>query len=313
MATGQISTLNHDNGSVTLTPKGLIGNTNHINDTTNVALGGGALKSSISGNFNIAIGFIALKLNTTGSANSANGYYALYSNVSGNYNTANGYNAFGSNTMGDFNTATGGYALPANKTGSNNTVDGYLAGFAIITGSNNTLIGANSNTSGDFTNATALGASAIVDAPNKVRIGNDNVTVIEGQVAWSQPSDRRLKENIIYTSRLGLDFINRLQTVSYNYRVDSSKTRCDGFIAQDIEQVIQSLGVPFSGLKKSINGTYSLAYSDFIIPLVNAVKEQQKQIDVLIKQNQGLEELLKRLAILEEAQKEKVTKLSTKN
>lgn len=30
--------------------------------------------------------------------------------------------------------------------------------------------------------------------------------------------------------------------------------------------------VPFSGLKKSDDGTYSLAYPDFVMPLVNAVK-----------------------------------------
>lgn len=31
---------------------------------------------------------------------------------------------------------------------------------------------------------------------------------------------------------------------------------------------------------------YSLAYSDFVMPLVNAVKEQQEQINDLKKQNQ---------------------------
>lgn len=64
--------------------------------------------------------------------------------------------------------------------------------------------------------------------------------------------------------------------------------RHDGFIAQDIEKVMADLGVPFSGLKKSDDGTYSLAYSDFVMPLVNAVKEQQKEIEELKKQVQAL-------------------------
>jgi hypothetical protein len=81
-----------------------------------------------------------------------------------------------------------------------------------------------------------------------------------------------------------LDFIKKLQTVSYNYIADNSKTRYDGFIAQDIERVMNDLGVPFSALKKSDDGTFSLAYSDFVMPLVNAVKEQQQQIADLKKQ-----------------------------
>ena len=52
--------------------------------------------------------------------------------------------------------------------------------------------------------------------------------------------------------------------------------------------MIQELNIPFSGLKKSVDGTYSLAYSDFVMPLVNAVKDQQVQIEELKKQNQLL-------------------------
>ncbi len=110
-----------------------------------------------------------------------------------------------------------------------------------------------------------------------IRIGDCNVTVIEGQVAWSNPSDKRLKENIVYTGRLGLDFINCLQTVFYSYKADQSKTRYDGFIAQDVEQVMNGIGVHFSGLKKANDGTYSLAYSDFVMPLVNSVKELKQK------------------------------------
>lgn len=121
-----------------------------------------------------------------------------------------------------------------------------------------------------------------------MRIGNESVTSIEGRVAYSFTSDRRLKENIVYTSRLGLNFINRLQTVSYSYISDKTHVRHDGFIAQDVEQVMTDLGLPFSGLKKSDDGTYSLAYSDFVMPLVNAVKEQQTKIEKLEKQVETL-------------------------
>jgi hypothetical protein len=175
-------------------------------------------------------------------------------------------------------------ALYFNKAGTYNVAVGRQAGNGIVDSSYNTFVGSLTAATADVTNATAIGYGATVDASNKVRIGNAGVTVIEGQVPWSNPSDRRLKENIIYTPRLGLSFINRLQTVSYNYKADKTKIRYDGFIAQDIEKVMQELNLPFSGLKKSDEGTYSLAYSDFVIPLVNATKEQQQQIDNLEKQ-----------------------------
>ena len=48
---------------------------------------------------------------------------------------------------------------------------------------------------GNLNNATAIGANAIVNASNKVRLGNASVTVIEGQVAFTFPSDKTKKEN----------------------------------------------------------------------------------------------------------------------
>lgn len=179
--------------------------------------------------------------------------------------------------------------IPLYRTGTYNTAIGYGSGGKAHAASRCTYIGYAADS--DFQsldNATAIGFYARVNTSNKVRIGNEEVTSIEGQIAWSYPSDRRLKENIIYTSALGLNFINRLQTVSYNYIADKTHVRHDGFIAQDVEQVMKDLGVPFSGLKKSDDGTYSLAYSDFVMPLVNAVKEQQTKIERLEKQVEAL-------------------------
>lgn len=108
----------------------------------------------------------------------------------------------------------------------------------------------------------------------------------------------------MYTNRLGLEFIKKLQTVSYNYIADNTKTRYDGFIAQDIEKVMNELGVPFSALKKSDDGTLSLAYSDFVIPMVNAIKEQQKIIErvenQLINQKEEITTLRKIIEKLQE-------------
>jgi hypothetical protein len=48
---------------------------------------------------------------------------------------------------------------------------------------------------GSLTNATAIGSEAIVNASNKIRLGNDSVTVIEGKVAFTASSDKTKKEN----------------------------------------------------------------------------------------------------------------------
>jgi len=77
-----------------------------------------------------------------------------------------------------------------------NTSPGTGALQTNTTGDNNTAIGSGADVSaGNLTNATAIGAGAEVDASNKIRLGNEDVTVIEGQVAFSSISDKTLKEN----------------------------------------------------------------------------------------------------------------------
>jgi hypothetical protein len=48
---------------------------------------------------------------------------------------------------------------------------------------------------GNLVNATAIGAGALVNASNKIRLGNSGVTVIEGQVPFTSSSDKTKKEN----------------------------------------------------------------------------------------------------------------------
>lgn len=64
-------------------------------------------------------------------------------------------------------------------------------------------------------NATAVGSGAIVNASNKIRLGNA-VTVVEGPVAYTV-SDGRFKNNISENDVEGLDFIKLLRPVVYNF------------------------------------------------------------------------------------------------
>jgi hypothetical protein len=277
----------------------------------NTAVGSKALFSSQSGPRNTAIGHNALRDLETGFANTAVGAFSLAFSVGGNSNTAVGLNTLRS-TNGEENTAVGKDALANSTGGSFNTGIGSETLGSNSGGTYNTALGANANvSSGNLTNATALGANAIVNASNKVRIGNSGVTVIEGQVAYSFPSDARFKYNI-QPNVPGLDFIKKLQPVTYYFdeqklaeynktgiintspikpaTFSNEKQLHTGFLAQDVEKLAKELGYSFDGVHVPVNDKdhYSLAYSQFIMPLVKAVQEQQeiiqnqqKQIDEL--------------------------------
>ncbi|AWW00348.1 tail fiber domain-containing protein [Arcticibacterium luteifluviistationis] len=272
---------------------------NNTTGVTNTAIGNYVLYSNQTGTHNSGTGNLALYANTTGIRNTALGNATLFRSIDKDYSTAVGnFALYYSNAEG--NTATGAFALRNVTTGTYNTANGVNAGLSLLTGGSNTFLGYGSDvTTNAISHSVAIGANAKVNASFKVRIGDENISVIEGQVAWSNPSDRRLKESILYTSRLGLDFINGLKTVTYNYISDKNKIRYDGFIAQDIEKLMSELAVPFSGLKRSDDGMLSLAYSDFVMPLVNAIQEQQKEIEALKAELAETNELKYRLEQLE--------------
>ena len=180
--------------------------------TGNTAGGTGALANT-TGDSNTGFGFDALNTNTTGERNTASGNESLYSNTQGASNTATGMVALTSNTTGDRNTAVGDSALGNNDTGERNTASGVAALVFNTTGDRNTAVGDAAlagNTTGSYntaigeeadvlfnnlTTATAIGYGALVDASNKIRLGNGSVSVIEAPVRVTTPSDRTKKEN----------------------------------------------------------------------------------------------------------------------
>jgi hypothetical protein len=255
----------------------------------NTAFGQNSSSSLIAGGVNnTSFGYRALTANTTGDENTAIGYNALPSNTTSNYNTAVGKSALftqgGTNVNGS-NTAIGYHTLYENTTGYFNTSLGYLAGagggsvVGNTTGFNNTFIGANSGpTANNFSNATAIGAGTTVNASNKIRLGNASVTVIEGQVSFSNTSDRRFKQNI-KEIEYGLDFIKKLKPVSYNMKSQDDRLNW-GFIAQDVEELVGTNNAVLTVGEDSLR-TLSLRYTDFIAPMVKAIQEQQLEIEQL--------------------------------
>lgn len=269
-----------------------------FNNTTgyrNTANGEGALYSNTTGVYNTAVGELSL-WNNTGSYNTANGAYALTRIKNGLFNTASGfyahYGGWPAVEGTSYNTTNGAYSL-YNNTGAGNTANGAFSLYDNTTGSYNTAIGYNARTaSGGLVNATAIGFSANVSASNYVRIGNANVTQIGGQVAWSNLSDKRNKEDIADYSH-GLDFITKLRPVTFKFKSDATKATHSGFIAQEVE----ATNIPFYGLNKPANKDdfYSLSYAEFVVPLVNSVKELKAENDKLKVDGNDLRIRLERL------------------
>ena len=276
-----------------------MGGTGLHDGETNTAIGASSLSENTRGESNTATGADALAANTTGDANTATGAGSLESNTRGFENTAigvdcltenndgdactaAGFESLASNTSGNHNTAYGHGSLDSITSGDDNTAVGYSAGHTIrASSSHNTFLGSLADAVSDanyLTNATAIGASAKVDASNHVRIGNTLVTQIGGHVGWTNHSDARLKTDI-RDLELGLDFVLDLRPVAFTLIAGDGRTDM-GFIAQDVEAVLGD-GYGVLGIGGDEERTLSLRYTDLIAPLVKAVQEQQVEIEGL--------------------------------
>jgi hypothetical protein len=203
----------------------------------NTATGVSALRANTEGVNNTATGRRALGANTTGQGNTAMGVEALFNNTDGISNTATGVQALFNNRGGIVNTATGRNALRNNTTGNDNTAMGAEALTNNMTGDRNTAVGFDADVTSEktVTNATAIGAGASVDESNKVRLGNDKVTVIEGQVGFTSSSDARRKENFLPMDREEtLRKLSQLTVGSWNFKgQDPTRFRHYGPNAQE--------------------------------------------------------------------------------
>lgn len=229
--------------------------------------------------------------NTLGELNSAFGAWSLKNNIDGARNTAVGTGSLYYNTSGQGNTALGYYA-GAGTSGANFN---YC-----------TFLGASTYIAVSRTNVTTLGSliqDAQISGSNQIALGSTAISSIRAQVSGiTAYSDARYKVNVKEDIG-GLNFITKLRPVSYNVKpselhkiwgtpdsiinkIDHSEIeqiRYAGFIAQEVEKAAMQSGFSFTGIDipKNDKETYALRYVDFIMPLVKAVQEQQKQIEEL--------------------------------
>ena len=101
---------------------------------------------------------------------------------------------------------------------------------------------------------------------------------------YATSSDRRLKD-ITGTAR-GLEVINALNPVAYNWKVDGSAD--EGLIAQEVESIVPN-ATHVSKADDDSNGMYSMDYSKLVVHLIAGMKEQQTIIDDLKSRIETLE------------------------
>jgi hypothetical protein len=154
----------------------------------NTAFGSFALYSNQAGELNTAVGAYALHLNL-GGENTALGEQALVANITGSDNTAAGLQALANNDDGGSNAAFGEYALFDNTSGNFNTAVGDNSGGGITgTSSSNTFLGFSaSNSVNPITNATAIGAHAIVGENNALILGGTGKTSVAVGIGTATP------------------------------------------------------------------------------------------------------------------------------
>lgn len=143
------------------------------------------------------------------------------------------------------------------------------------------------------TSATGVGGAWYPSTNNSYSLGKTSAdggparqwSNVYSQNALSQTSDERSKENIS-NSDLGLEFINKLRPVKYQFIDNTSKRYHFGLIAQEVKEVIDDLNIDdFGGwLLDDINdpdsGQY-LRYDEFIAPLIKAVQELTARVKAL--------------------------------
>ncbi len=286
---------------------------------SNTAIGGAALGANITGNNNMALGGGALGSNTAGNSNTAIGANPLNSNTTGSNNMAVGGAALFSNTTGGSNTASGDSALSNNTTGSGNTAVGHTAGATgaggngNTTGSNNTFIGYHSGTGTptQLTNASAIGANALVSASNALVLGDSVVSVgigteapvtklqvvgdirvgtsgsngciqdfTGGPIAGTCSSDVRLKRDLQPFGPVLQNLIH-LQPVSWEWEAVEhpeyhfGPRRSSGLVAQDVEKVFPNL------VSVDDRGYKAVNYSEVPLLLLQAMRELKAENDRL--------------------------------
>lgn len=161
-------------------------------------------------------------------------------------------------------------------------------------------------TLGKYTGASSYTSWVLINKEGKVGIGTTSPTSVlsvngtadkPGGGSWGTFSDRRVKKDIT-DFKDGLNVIAKLNPVTYRYNERSGYKDLNkeyvGFIAQDVESTAPYMVNIIDDTKKSgLKDKRELDESALTKILVNAIKEQQREIEKLGK---DIEELKKKVS-----------------
>ncbi|MFK7951104.1 MAG: tail fiber domain-containing protein, partial [Saprospiraceae bacterium] len=253
---------------------------------------------SNNGRQNNFIGASAGYSNTTGYQNVFIGNETGYNNTIGNDNIFIGHEVGYNTTKGENNVYIGDQAGYNNITGNSNVLLGNRSGYN-ETGSNKLYI-ENSNTSSPLIYGEFDNNEIVINGNNTHNTSNYTFYVngtAGGSSAWNNSSDRRLKENI-QTVDNALDKITQMRGVTYEWKDGREAGSRLGFIAQEVEDILPQV--------VDTTGDYrTMQYAPITAVLVEAVKEQQAQIESLKAENATLKAQVNTIA----AQNQKIAEL----
>lgn len=293
-----------------------------LNGERNIFIGESAGHSITDGSWNNFIGYQSGYENSTGGYNNFIGYQSGLNNSSGIHNIFIGYQCGLNNTTGFTNVFIGDYAGKGNDNGQNNIYIGPSSGLNTGSKFRNTFIGGytGSNSGGSDNVFIGYKAGQNEAGSDKLYISNNTATLIYGDFAahrvgiytiypsvaldvngngrfraitsgvylgavnrtadgtlTTSTSDIRLKENIKPLQN-SLDKVKNLQGVSFNWKNDELKSAKIGLIAQDVEKILPELV-----FTNPTDGYKGINYAEMSAVLIEAIKEQQIQIDELKK------------------------------
>ncbi|HEY3027402.1 MAG TPA: tail fiber domain-containing protein [Pyrinomonadaceae bacterium] len=270
------------------------------NNTTgegNSFFGTNAGSNNAIGDHNSFFGLSAGFVNSTGFDNSFFGTLAGNKNTKGEANSFFGTSAGSNNTMGFENSFFGWQAGLNNDAGRQNSFFGSGAGKRNGRGTGNTLIGYNADVGSDILHdATAIGAKAVVSTSHTIVLGTSAEKVIAAgtmRVVSIPPANNTQSGHVCFNPQgdllncdrsslrfktsvrpflVGLDIVRRLRPINFIWKANGLTDI--GLGAEDVAQVAPAF--TYTNNKGEVEG---VKYERLNILLINAVKEQQQQLE----------------------------------
>lgn len=194
-------------------------------------------------------------------------------------------------------TVTGDLAVSSNLSLSNNlTVNNDLSVIKDLEVGGDLSVNTNLQVYGDLVVKTNMNVKSNLLVNNDLSVTNtlytNNLTVT-GE--FSSPSDLRLKTNFVqFTS--GLELVKKLNAYYYDWNTEAkqnfgfSDKKQIGLIAQEVENILPEL------VNDNFNGYKTIDYVKVIPVLINAINEQQSEIEKLKADLSEMESIVKKMS-----------------